>query len=154
VAPVVRSSPVHTNAPAAAPAKHSEYVFEPLPAAAGTNPPIAVQYAAVKDVIAAPAPEAAARPAEEKSRPAPAKSKLIVSPSHELFGTVAAVDEHGRFVVLSFPLGQMPQVDTLLPVFRHGVNVGQVKVTGPQRDDTTTADVISGDLQVDDEVRD
>jgi hypothetical protein len=45
-------------------------------------------------------------------------------------------------------------MDTVLPVFRHGVNVGQVKVTGPQHDDNATADVVSGDLQVDDDVRD
>jgi hypothetical protein len=158
---VAVQAPVHTNAPPAAKTKtkRQQFVFAPLPTAPDAHPDLTVHYDAVKDVIAAPAhvgdPEPA-RPAVEKKplQPGASGARLIVSPSHEFYGTVAAVDPHGRFVVLNFPLGQMPAVDTVLPVFRHGVNVGQIKITGPQRDDNTAADVISGDLQVDDDVRD
>jgi hypothetical protein len=153
---------VHTNAPppvAKTKPKKEQFVFAPLPTAPDAHPDLTVHYDAVKDSIAPPAhvgdPEPARPAVEKKSLPlSAAGAKLIVSPSHEFYGTVAAVDPHGRFVVLNFPLGQMPAVDTVLPVFRHGVNVGQVKITGPQRDDNTAADVISGDLQVDDDARD
>lgn len=68
-------------------------------------------------------------------------------------GKVAAVDERGHFVVLNFPLGQMPPVNSTLYVYRHGVKVGVLSVTGPQRDDNTVADIVSGALQIGDAAR-
>ena len=40
-----------------------------------------------------------------------------------------------------------------LNVYRHGVKVGELSVTGPQRDDNIVADIVSGDLQAGDAAR-
>lgn len=84
------------------------------------------------------------------ANPAPA----IVTPNDSLAGKVAAFNSAGRFVVLNFPGAQMPKVDQTLFLYRAGLKVAEIKVTGPQSDDNTVADIISGDAQVGDEVRD
>jgi len=108
----------------------------------------------------APAP-ANAEPVEPvKAAPAEApaskeeKPGLIVTPDNTLTGTIVSVNDIGRFVVLRFPLGRVPAVDTKLFVYRQGLKVAELKVTGPQRDDHTVADIRSGDCRVNDEVRD
>ena len=63
------------------------------------------------------------------------------------------VNADARFVVMTFPLGGVPLVEQRLYVYRKGLKVGELKVTGPQRDNNTVADIISGELQVNDEVR-
>ena len=84
----------------------------------------------------------------------PAGATLLTSPSGGgLDGKLVMVDEAGRFAVINFPLGQMPDTNQALTVFRRGVKVGEVLVTGPQRDDSIVADVVSGELRVRDEVR-
>ncbi len=60
----------------------------------------------------------------------------------------------GRFVVLSFPVGQMPAMGQSLFLYRDGLKTGEVKITGPQRDNNIVADVVTGDAQAGDEVRD
>ena len=129
-------------------------------ASAPTNPP-----APVKPVLApvepAPSPVASAVQAEPPpaatpvlAPPSQPEPKLIVEPgAGGIDGKIALVDEQGRFVVLTFPLGQMPGPGASLNAYRHGVKVGEITITGPQRDDNTVADVISGDLKVGDAVR-
>ena len=56
--------------------------------------------------------------------------------------------------MLSFPVGQMPRLDQTLFLYRNGLKVAEVKVTGPQRDNNIVADLVTGDAQVGDEVRD
>lgn len=80
-------------------------------------------------------------------------AKLIVNADNGLDGRVVTADAAGRFVILNFPLGQMPALDSVMTVYRHGVKVGQIKITGPQRDDNIAADVISGAAQLDDAAR-
>ena len=58
-----------------------------------------------------------------------------------------------RFVVLNFPLGRMPAIDQRLNLYRRGVKVGEVKITGPQQDDNVVADLLVGDGAVGDEAR-
>ena len=58
-----------------------------------------------------------------------------------------------RHVVLTFPLQKLPPVGQRLALYRHGVAVGQVKVSGPQREDNIVADLIAGEAEVGDEVR-
>jgi hypothetical protein len=91
----------------------------------------------------APAPAAAAQPAP-----------TIVTPDNSLTGKVVSYDDTGRFVVLNFPAGRMPKMDQRLFLYRGGLKVAEVVVTGPQSDDNTVADLASGDAQVGDEVRD
>lgn len=83
----------------------------------------------------------------------PADGKLIVTAEPMLVGKVVRVNENARFAVLNFPVGTMPAVQQRLNVYRRGLKVGEVKVTGPQQDDNTVADVVNGEVQVGDELR-
>ena len=80
-------------------------------------------------------------------------SKLIVTPETALIGKVVSANANARFVVLNFPIGRLPSLDQRLNVYRNGLKVGEVKVTGPQRDDNTVADIVAGESKVGDEVR-
>jgi hypothetical protein len=82
-----------------------------------------------------------------------ATEKFLVTPDAGLRGRVASVNANLRFVVLTFPLGQLPPTDSRMNVFRNGAIVGEVKITGPQRDDNSVADIVLGDAQKGDEVR-
>jgi hypothetical protein len=89
-------------------------------------------------------------PATVKAGPVAA----IVTPGDSLTGKVVAYNAAGRFVVLNFPSSQMPQVDQTLFLYRAGLKVAEIKITGPQNDDNTVADVVTGEAQAGDEVRD
>ena len=39
-------------------------------------------------------------------------------------------------------------------LFRSGMKVGEVKITGPQRENNIVADLVTGEAQIGDEVRD
>ena len=78
----------------------------------------------------------------------------IVTPDNSLTAKVASYNAAGRFVVLSFPVGHMPAMDQTLFLYRNGLKAGEVKITGPQRDNDTVADLVTGTAQVGDEVRD
>jgi len=77
----------------------------------------------------------------------------IVTPDTSLTAKVVRYNSVGRFVVLSFPVGQMPQNSQTFFLYRAGMKVGQIKITGPQRDNDTVADLVEGDAQEGDEVR-
>ncbi len=85
---------------------------------------------------------------------APATNNLIVTPETRLVGKIVRVNAPGRFVVLNFPVGRLPILDQSLNVYRQGLKVGEVKVTGPQMDDNVVADLISGEAREGDDVRD
>ena len=80
--------------------------------------------------------------------------KVTLTPDNGLVGKVASVNASLHFVVLNFPVGRMAAVDQQLALYRQGQKIGEVKVTGPQQDDNIIADVISGEAQAGDEVRD
>ncbi len=84
------------------------------------------------------------------AEPAP----TIVTPDNSLTARVVSYNSVGRFVVLSFPVGQMPALDQSLFLYRDGLKVAEIKITGPQQDNNTVADLVTGDAQVGDEVRD
>ena len=87
------------------------------------------------------------------SHPSGSPSGLIVTPDDSLVGKVAKVNPGGRFVVLNFPLGRMPAIEQRFSLYRRGVKVGEVKITGPQHDDHIVADLLTGDSEVGDEAR-
>lgn len=80
-------------------------------------------------------------------------SAAIVTPDDSPTGKVAAYNAAGRFVVLNFPAAQMPKADQTLFLYRAGLKVAEIKITGPQNDDNTVADIVTGDAQVGDEAR-
>jgi hypothetical protein len=75
------------------------------------------------------------------------------TPKTALAGEVARIDPVARFVVLSFSFDPMPALDQRLNLYRHGAKVGEVKVTGPQRDRNVVADILTGSPEPGDEVR-
>ena len=83
-----------------------------------------------------------------------ASQKVIVTPENVLRGKIATANQAGRFVVLTFPIGHLPALQQRLNVYRTGVKVGEVKVSGPQLDDNVVADVIAGEAEPGDEVSD
>ena len=82
-----------------------------------------------------------------------APETTIVTPGDSLAGKVAACNAAGRFVVLNYPTAQMPPADQILFLYRAGLKVAEIRITGPQIDDNTVADIVSGEAQVGDEVR-
>jgi hypothetical protein len=80
--------------------------------------------------------------------------KVIVTPETGLSGKIVRVNTGGRFVVLNFPVGHLPALDQRLNVYRLGLKVGEVRVTGPQLDDNVVGDLAAGDARVGDDVRD
>lgn len=91
------------------------------------------------------------------TKPAPAAKETtpaIVTPDNSLTARVVSYNSTGRFVVLGFPVGQMPKLEQSLFLYRTGIKVGEVKVTGPQRDNNIVADLVTGEAQIGDEVRD
>lgn len=80
-------------------------------------------------------------------------TNLIVTPDISPTGTVARVNVPARFVILTFPVGTLPSVGTELFVYRHGLKVGEVKVTPPQNSNNTAADIVAGEAAIGDETR-
>jgi hypothetical protein len=78
---------------------------------------------------------------------------IIVTPGGSLPGTVVSVNPSARFAVLRFPIGQMPPLNQRLSAYRKGLKVAELKISGPQRDVHTVADVVEGECRAGDEVR-
>jgi hypothetical protein len=86
--------------------------------------------------------------------PSTENHKLIITPEEGFVGKVARVNQEDHFVVVTFPVGHMPPLELRLNLYRGGLRVGEVKITGPQMDDDVDADLLTGDAAVGDEVRD
>lgn len=94
-------------------------------------------------------------PAAATVAPVPAATPApIITPDKSLNARVVSYNAAGRFVVLDFPVGQAPKMDQSLFLYRDGLKVGVVKITGPQRDNDIVADLVTGEAQVGDEARD
>jgi hypothetical protein len=78
---------------------------------------------------------------------------FLVTPDLSTVGRVVRVNQSLRFVVLSFPIGQAPATGTRMNIFRRNEIVGEVRVTDQQRDNNAIADIVLGDAQDGDEVR-
>jgi hypothetical protein len=97
-------------------------------------------------------------PFPTQSKPEPKRgsnqpAELIVTPGNSLTGKVVRYNEAGRFVVLDFPLGRTPPLEQRLFVYRSGLKVGEIKITGPQIENHIVADLTTGEAQPGDEVR-
>ncbi len=77
----------------------------------------------------------------------------MITPDLRPIGRVQAVNTRGRFVVVSFPDSSMPALDQRLGVYRNGQKIGEVKITGPQREINVVADIVTGEPQAQDEVK-
>ncbi|HSY43857.1 MAG TPA: hypothetical protein VK811_08085 [Candidatus Acidoferrum sp.] len=82
------------------------------------------------------------------------QNQMIVTPDESLAAKVLKVNTVGRFVILNFPQGKMPKLDQHMFLYRAGLKTAEVKIVGPQQDTSIVADIISGDAQEGDTVRD
>jgi hypothetical protein len=80
-------------------------------------------------------------------------AQLIVTPSGVVYGRVTLVNVNARYVVVTYPVGIVPEVGRRLNVYRKGLKVAELRITGPQRDVNTVGDIQKGECQVGDEVR-
>ena len=78
---------------------------------------------------------------------------MIVAPDSSLVAKVVSCNSAGRFVVLSFPAGEMPKADQTFFLYRGGLKVAEIKINSWQQDNLIVADVTSGEAQIGDEVR-
>jgi len=88
------------------------------------------------------------------TKPAMAGSQAIVTPEVSLAAKVLSVNAVGHFVVLGFPNGNLPKLLQTLSLYRAGLKVGEVKITGPQSENNIVADLISGEAKIGDTIRD
>ena len=102
------------------------------------------QYAEFPKTASAAHPSPAPGTASESSP----SQKLIVTPTEGLTGKVSKVNPNLRFVVLTFPIGQMPDLNRIMNLYRQGLKVGEIKITGPQRNDSIVADIKIGRAHV------
>lgn len=86
--------------------------------------------------------------------PSLSSKQVIVTPETGLKGKVVKVNTSGRFVVLNFPVGHLPTMDQRLSIYHQGLKTGEVKISGPQLEDNVVGDLVSGNAEVGDEVRD
>jgi hypothetical protein len=88
------------------------------------------------------------------AKPAAAKpSAPVITPDLRPLGQVATVNLEGRFAVLSFENSPMPTLNEQLGIYRGGAKVGEVKITGPQKENNVVADIVAGEPRVHDEVK-
>jgi hypothetical protein len=101
------------------------------------------------------------RSADERASPAPRSvagtnsAPITVSPAVNApaTGRVSRVNTDGGFVILSYPMGKLPPVGKKLGVYRAGMKVGELKVSEPQYQHNTAADITAGEAHVGDEAR-
>ena len=81
-------------------------------------------------------------------------TKPIIKSADSVTGKVISYNAIGRFVVVNFPVNRVPAVGQTMFVYREGLKVGEIKITGPQRDDNIVADLVNGEVRKSDDVRD
>ncbi len=83
----------------------------------------------------------------------PKAPPVIVTPGSSNSGKITSVNAGARFAVITFSSGQLPALERHLGVFRNGLKVAEIKITGPHRDGNTVGDIVAGECQAGDEVR-
>jgi len=80
-------------------------------------------------------------------------AQVTITPDNPLDGNVVKAFPEAQFAILNFPYGTMPLKGQRLYVYRQGLKVGEVRVTGPTDNDNTVADIVTGEAQKGDEIR-
>jgi hypothetical protein len=128
--------------------------FQAVPGPSNADPELGkiASVSAAKYYKTKPEPsETRTRSARQSKQSTP--EKLIVTPESTITGKVVVYNDAGRFVVLNFPIGQMPKIGVRMFVYHNGLKAGTVKISGPQRDDNIVADLVEGEARSGDEVR-
>jgi hypothetical protein len=74
-----------------------------------------------------------------------------ITPDLKTVGRVELVNTQGRFVVISFPPGHVPPSGQHWRITHAGLQIGEVTISGPQREVDTVADIVDGTANVGDE---
>lgn len=82
------------------------------------------------------------------------KHEISVRAARILNGRVVNAPPGTGVAVVNFPIGQLPELNRTLSVYRNGLLVGEILITGPQRDDNIAAEITRGNIQPGDEARD
>jgi hypothetical protein len=85
--------------------------------------------------------------------PGPTPDSPALLPDDRVEGRVVTVNPALRYVVIDFGLRHPPGLGQHLVVYRQGVKVGEVKVTGPMLGSAGAGDILSGQAAVGDIVR-
>jgi len=80
-------------------------------------------------------------------------AKTVVTPDMHPDGRVQSVNAESRFIIVRFPPSNVASAGTQLSIYHGGLKSGIAKVTGPEMDGNTVADIVSGDVAVGDEAR-
>ncbi len=68
-------------------------------------------------------------------------------------GRVHSLNPGLRFLVADYTLGGMPPLHSRLGVYRNNEKIGEIRLSGPERNGFVAADIVEGILQVGDEIR-
>lgn len=68
-------------------------------------------------------------------------------------GRVHSLNPGLRFLVADYTLGGMPPLHSRLGVYRNDERIGEIRLSGPERNGFVAADILEGILQVGDEIR-
>ena len=91
---------------------------------------------------------------QQTATPASGATKSIVTPDASLSAKVVQYNSIGRYVVLSFPAGKLPKAGQSLFIYHNGLKVAEVRTDEWQLNSYAVADLVTGDAQIGDEVRD
>lgn len=85
--------------------------------------------------------------------PAPATPERLVQPLDGVVGRVQTINKRLNFVVLDYSLNHLPGLGERLELIHEGTVAGELKVTGPYRNASVVADIVTGSPQVGDLTR-
>ena len=88
-----------------------------------------------------------------KTKPGQGTNAPITKASSVLVGRIDSVNMKGRYVIINFPIGALPLVGLTVDVYREGLKVAELKITPPQQNNLTAADIMAGEVRVGDQVR-
>ena len=88
-----------------------------------------------------------------QGKPEQSSVRPIITPSIDTVGRAITVNQQARYAVLSYPLGNLPSIGSRVYSYRNGLKTGELRVSGPERENNTVADILSGECQPGDEVR-
>ena len=102
----------------------------------------------------APTPAKSPAPANAAvASPSVTNNNQVITLSGQTVGKVYSVNQVARFVILDYGLSPLPPLEQRLNVYRNGVRVGEIKVTGPVMNGNIAADIVAGEVRKDDQVR-
>ena len=89
---------------------------------------------------------------DEIKKPSPT-TKSVMTPINRVSGHVVLVNADLKYVVVDFPTGKLPVPNQRLNVYHEGDKVAEIIISPQSRDSTFAADIVKGEVQPRDIVR-